>query len=98
MGKEYFAVYMLANRYRGTIYIGMTSNLPKRIWEHKEKVVEGFTEKYDVNILVYYELHGSAEQGIRRERRLKEWQRQWKIELIEKQNPDWKDLYEEVIA
>ena len=74
----------------------MTSNLPQRTWLHKNKVTKGFTEKYDVNILVYYEMHDNAEAAIRRERRLKEWPRQWKIELIEQDNPDWNDLYEEI--
>lgn len=75
----------------------MTSNLPKRVWEHKNKVVEGFTEKYDVSKLVYYEMHNNAEGAIKRERRLKEWQRKWKIDLIKKQNSEWKDLYNEII-
>ena len=88
-----FVVYILASKKNGTFYVGMTSNLPKRIWEHKHKVVKGFTEKYSIQHLVYYEMHGDAEQAVRRESRLKEWQRQWKIDLIEENNPEWNDLY-----
>jgi putative endonuclease len=77
----------------------MTSNLPKRIWEHKNKVdPECFTAKHDVTKLVYYELQGGFENAVRRENRLKFWQRNWKKDLIEKLNPDWKDLYEEVAS
>ena len=97
MKKEYFSVYILASKKKGTLYVGMTSNLPQRIWEHKNKVVEGFTKKYDVNRLVYYEMHNNTEGAIKRERRLKEWQRKWKIDLIEEKNPEWEDLYNEII-
>ncbi len=89
-----FAVYIVTSDRNGTLYIGITSNLPKRIWEHKNKVAEGFTEKYDVNKLVYYELHENAESAIRREKNIKAWKRLWKIRLIEEHNPQWNDLYE----
>ncbi|MBN1378160.1 MAG: GIY-YIG nuclease family protein [Gammaproteobacteria bacterium] len=92
MDREFY-VYILASRKNGTLYIGVTSNLIKRIWEHKNNQADGFTKKYQVHQLVYYERHESAESAIHREKRLKEWQRQWKIELIEAGNPDWRDLY-----
>ncbi len=96
--EKHFYTYILASQRNGTLYIGVTSDLVKRVWEHKNKVVEGFTEKYAVDKLVWYEVHGSAEAAIVREKRLKFWQRQWKLELIEKLNPDWKDLYEEIVG
>ena len=96
MNKQYY-VYILASRKNGTLYIGITSNLVKRIWEHKEKVVKGFSSKYDVNKLVYYKIFDDPENAIKREKRLKEYKRQWKIDLIEKDNPEWKDLYEEIV-
>lgn len=91
-----FAIYILSNKPNGTLYIGVTSNLVKRIWEHKDKVIDGFSKRYSLDKLVYYELHDNAESAIRREKRLKFWQRQWKIELIEKHNPKWCDLYDEI--
>lgn len=91
--KNYF-IYILASKKNGTLYIGVTNNLVKRIWEHKEKAVEGFTKKYDVVNLVYYEQTFSVESAIRREKQLKSWNRQWKIDLINKGNPEWKDLYD----
>jgi len=87
-------VYILANEKNGTIYIGVTSNLKRRIHEHKEKIVEGFTEKYDVDKLVYYEIHGTIGSAILREKQMKQWNRAWKIKLIEKDNIKWNDLYE----
>ena len=92
MDKNYY-VYILANKYKGTLYIGVTSNLPKRVSEHKNDLVEGFTKKYQVHRLVYYEVHEDVHEAIRREKRLKRWNRQWKINLIEEKNPDWNDLY-----
>lgn len=89
-----FWVYILASGHYGTLYIGMTSDLVKRIWEHKNGVVEGFTERYDVHRLVYFEEHPSAEAATTRERQMKEWKRDWKINLIERNNPHWDDLYE----
>jgi|ERR1700687_3634863 len=91
-----FCVYILASKRNGTLYVGVTSTLAKRVWEHKEKVTGGFTARYGVDRLVYFELHGSAEAAIRREKQLKKWKRAWKIRLIEGKNPDWGDLYEEV--
>jgi len=93
-----FYVYILASRQNGTLYIGVTSDLIKRIWEHKKKLTEGFTEKYEVDKLVYYEQFRDAECAIRREKRLKKYNRKWKLDLIEKSNPDWKGLYEELIT
>ena len=91
------AVYILASGYSGTLYIGVTSNLVQRIWQHKNDLVEGFTEKYGVHFLVYYELCDQMLTAIEREKQLKKWNRQWKIKLIEKTNPTWKDLWEELV-
>jgi putative endonuclease len=91
-----FWVYILASGFNGTLYIGVTSDLVKRIWEHKNGVVEGFTEKYDVSRLVYFEEHANAEAAVTRERRMKEWKRDWKRNLIEHDNPHWDDLYEAI--
>jgi putative endonuclease len=88
-----FAVYIVASGRNGTIYIGMTSNLPQRVWQHKEKIVPGFTATYGCDKLVYFEMFDNAEAAITRERQLKEWKRAWKIELIEGANPIWTDLY-----
>ncbi len=88
-----FCVYILASDRNGTIYVGVTSNLPKRIWEHKEGLVPGFTKEYGVHKLVWYEQHDSAENAITREKRIKKWNREWKIRLIEEVNPYWNDLY-----
>ncbi len=92
-----FYVYILASAPNGTLYIGVTSNLTKRIWEHKNKVVKGFTSKYDVDKLVYYEVHENAQAAITREKQLKKWYRNWKINLIESMNPEWKDLCDELL-
>ena len=91
--EKQFCVYMLASDRNGTIYIGVTSNLVKRVWEHKEGVVPGFTSEYGVHKLVWYEQHESAESAITREKRIKKWNRDWKIKLIEESNPYWNDLY-----
>ena len=93
-----FYVYILASQRNGTLYIGVTSDLIKRIWEHKNKLVEGFTEQYGVDKLVYYEEYRDAEYAIKREKRLKKYNRKWKTDLVEKSNPEWKDLYEEIIS
>ena len=90
---KYFYVYVLASERNGTLYVGVTSNLAKRIWEHKERLVPGFTSEYGVYKLVWYEQHGSAETAITREKRIKKWNRAWKIKLIEETNPYWNDLY-----
>jgi len=91
------AVYILASGYNGTLYIGVTSNLIQRIWQHKNDLVEGFTGKYGVHSLVYFELHGDMQTAIQREKQLKKWNRQWKIALIEKVNPMWRDLWEGLV-
>ena len=86
-------VYLLASQRNGTLYVGVTSNLVQRVWQHKEGLAEGFTKKYGVKLLVWYEQHETMESAITREKAIKEWQHGWKIELIEKANPDWNDLY-----
>ena len=92
------AVYILASKRNGTLYIGVTSDLVKRVWQHKEDMVEGFAKKYGVHTLVYYELHADMAEAIGREKRLKKWNRAWKIELIEKENPQWRDLWPELVG
>jgi putative endonuclease len=91
------AVYILASKRNGTLYIGVTSDLRKRVGEHKNDLVEGFTRKYGVHRLVYYELHDEMMSAIQREKQMKKWNRAWKLELIEKQNPSWTDLWEGII-
>jgi putative endonuclease len=91
-------VYILASQRNGTLYVGSTTNLVQRIWEHKNKVRPGFTAKYNVHLLVYYEAHQELMEAARREKRLKNWCRQWKINIIEKLNPSWRDLYDEISA
>ena len=86
-------VYMLANKIGGTLYIGVTNDLVRRVYQHKEELAAGFTKKYEVHRLVYFEQHSDIEAAIRREKRLKKWNREWKIRLIEESNPDWVDLY-----
>jgi putative endonuclease len=93
--KNYY-VYILSSKRNGTLYTGVTSDLVKRVYEHKNGLVEGFTKKYDVHNLVWYEMHKSAETAITREKQIKKWKRVWKIEMIEKENLDWKDLYEDI--
>ena len=90
-------VYILASRRNGTLYTGVTSDIVKRVWEHKNKFVKGFSEKYGVDKLVYVEEHGDIGEAILREKRIKVWKRKWKLELIEKQNPEWKDLFDDII-
>ncbi|NMG77105.1 GIY-YIG nuclease family protein [Aromatoleum diolicum] len=92
------AVYILASRVKGTLYIGVTSDLVKRIWEHRNDVIEGFTQRYGVHVLVHYEQHASMEAAITREKQLKKWNRAWKLRLIEDRNPDWRDLWPEIIG
>ncbi|MDO5304530.1 MAG: GIY-YIG nuclease family protein [bacterium] len=91
-----YAVYILSNYTNSTLYIGVTSNLAKRIWEHKNHVVSGFTDKYNVNKLVYYEITESIETAIKREKQLKNWHRDWKINLIKQKNPNFDDLSKEI--
>jgi putative endonuclease len=88
-----FCVYMLASKLQGTLYVGVTSDLLKRVWEHKNKVVRGFTSRYSVDKLVWFEAHDVRESAIRREKQIKEWRRAWKRELIERDNPHWVDLF-----
>jgi len=86
-------VYILASKKNGVLYIGVTSNLIQRIWQHKNKQAEGFTKKYNVHTLVYYEQHEVMETAITREKQMKKWKRDWKVKLIEKDNPQWEDLW-----
>ena len=95
MLKHYF-VYILASQRNGTLYVGFTGDLIARAWSHKNNVVEGFTKKYQVHRLVYYEVFEDKEAAVLREKKLKKWRRAWKLELIETMNPEWKDLYNEI--
>jgi putative endonuclease len=94
--EKVFAVYIMASSRRGTLYIGVTSDLPKRVWEHREAGVGGFTERYGLKTLVWYETHEDPIAAITREKQLKKWNRAWKLELIEEKNPEWKDLFREI--
>lgn len=91
-----FYVYILASKRKGTLYVGSTSDLIRRVWEHKNNMTSGFTAKYNVHNLVYYEVHETYVEAARREKRFKNWCRQWKLNLIENLNPEWRDLYEEI--
>lgn len=95
--KIYF-VYILASQINGTIYIGITNDLQRRVWEHKEGKVHGFTKKYGVDQLVYFEEFGEVDEAIQREKRLKKWKRAWKIRLIHEKNPSWRDLSSELFG
>ena len=88
---------MLASQPNGTLYTGVTNDLVRRVWEHRNDTIDGFTKQYGVHRLVYYELHTSMIEAIRREKRIKKWRRAWKIELIEKENPDWRDLWPSIV-
>lgn len=90
-------VYLLANRKRGTLYIGVTSDLVRRVAEHKTGALGGFTKRYEIHQLVWYEAHGSMGSAIKREKAIKKWKRSWKLELIETNNPDWWDLYDTIL-
>ncbi|MBM3256672.1 MAG: GIY-YIG nuclease family protein [Candidatus Moranbacteria bacterium] len=92
MGKYIYYIYILASKKNGTLYIGVTNNLERRMYEHKNEVIKGFTKKYDVKNLVYYEETDDVSIAITREKQLKKWNREWKLKLIEKENPGWKDL------
>jgi len=87
----------MASRRNGTLYVGVTSDLMKRVWEHKNNLVEGFTKRYGIHLLVWYELHPTMESAIQREKAMKEWKRSWKLEMIVKNNPEWLDLYPDLI-
>ena len=91
------AVYILASKQNGTLYIGVTNDLQRRVWEHKNDLVEGFTKRYGVHRLIYYELYEDMVSAITREKQMKKWNRAWKLELIEKHNPAWNDLWEAII-
>jgi len=97
MSKQFY-VYILTKRRNSTFYVGITSDLPKRIWEHKNEVADSFTKKHDIKMLVYYEVFDNAEYAIRREKRLKRWNRAWKMKVIEAMNPHWHDLYEDICS
>jgi len=92
-----FSVYILANKRNGTLYIGVTSQLKQRVWQHKNKLVKGFSQKYNTTFLVYYETTPNVYSAIAREKQMKKWRREKKIFLIEKINPQWKDLYEDIV-
>jgi putative endonuclease len=91
-----FYVYLLASKPNGTLYVGSTNDLVRRVWEHKMKAVPGFTARYGVHNLVWFECHETLEPAMQRERRIKGWKRRWKTELIERENPKWTDLYSEI--
>jgi putative endonuclease len=94
--EKHFCVYILASDRNGTLYVGVTSNLVQRVWQHKTAQIEGFTKEHGVARLVWYEAHDNAESAITREKRIKKWNRDWKIELIEKMNPYWNDLFDTI--
>ncbi|WP_334189390.1 GIY-YIG nuclease family protein [Noviherbaspirillum sp.] len=93
-----FYVYLLASARYGTLYVGVTSNLIKRVWEHRESIADGFTKEYGVKQLMWYEMHTDAMSAITREKQIKKWNRAWKIDLIQKENPYWRDLYDTLSA
>ena len=92
-----YYVYMMASKRNGTIYTGVTSDLVKRVWQHKSGEMPGFTSKYKVNQLVYYEIHTDVREAIKREKNIQAWKRNWKLQLIEQNNPNWSDLYNTII-
>ena len=98
MNDKYFFVYLLASQRNGTLYLGVTSNLLQRVWQHKEGEVAGFSRRYGVKALVWFEAHDDAVAAITREKQLKKWKRAWKIDLIESMNPYWNDLYASITA
>ena len=91
-------VYVLSSGTRGTLYVGVTSNLAKRVWQHRTDAVEGFTKRYGVHILVWFEQHESMYSAIAREKKLKSWKRMWKLDLVERTNPAWRDLYPDIAS
>jgi len=92
------AVYILATGKRGTLYIGVTSNLVARTWQHREHLADGFTKRYNVTKLVWYELHGTMDTAILREKQLKKWNREWKLRLVQEFNAEWRDLWEDIVG
>ena len=97
MDRQYY-VYILANRPYGTLYVGVTNDLVRRVWEHKNDFVEGFSREYSLHRLVWYEVHATAYEAITREKRIKKWHRDWKVNLIQGMNPDWEDLFAAIAA
>lgn len=91
-------VYILASQRNGTLYIGVTSDLVKRVWQHKSDLIAGFTNEYRVHALVWFEMHATMDSAIRREKAIKEWKRDWKVRLIERSNPLWRDLYADIVG
>lgn len=89
-------VYILASRRNGTLYVGITNNLSRRTWEHREGIIKGFTKQYGVKLLVYYESYRDVRDAIQREKNIKHWPRRWNLDLIERMNPEWRDLYEKL--
>ena len=92
------SVYILASKFRGVLYTGVTSNLPQRIWQHKQKLVAGFSRQYNVERLVWFEMHADMQAAITREKQIKKWNRAWKVELIESSNPLWEDRYHDILG
>ena len=90
-------VYIMASKRNGTLYIGVSSNVVQRVWQHKNNLVEGFTNRYGIHILVWYEVHETMQSAIAKEKMVKNWKRVWKLALIEKNNPEWQDLYQNII-
>jgi len=98
LGKDHrYFVYILASKRNGTMYVGVTGNLANRIYEHKEDLRDGFSKKYGIHHLVWFEEYGDVQDAIVREKRIKKWRRAWKMELIEKMNPEWRDLYPDIV-
>ena len=97
MGTRSFYVYILASRIGGTLYVGVTNDLVRRVYEHKNRLVPGFTKRYGIDQLVYFEVYDTAYNAIQREKNIKHWPRAWKTKLIAQQNPTWRDLYEEIV-
>ncbi len=97
MDGRIFCVYLMASKRNGTLYIGVTNDLVRRVYEHKNNLIEGFTKKYNVHQLVYFETTSEIQSALKREKQLKKWNRQWKLDLIEKTNPNWTDLYQSLL-
>ena len=98
MQEKFPCVYLIASKPDGVIYLGVTSDIVKRVWQHKNAFVDGFSKKYHVHVLVWFEPHQGMESAILREKHIKKWRRAWKVELIEEGNPGWRDLYGEIIG
>jgi len=96
MNERFYSVYILASKRNGTLYTGVTNDLVRRTYEHREKLVEGFTKKYGVTMLVWHEEFGTIDLAIKREKRIKKYPRRWKLNLIEERNPDWRDLWDQI--